>query len=320
MKIVLATPANLGKQTGNSITAVRWASILRDLGHQVSIINEYNGELADLMIALNAYRSRSSILKFKNKYPQKPLIVALTGTDLYRFLNSHKKETLNSIEAADRLLVLSNMGQNALPADQLHKVFTIIESAKALPNGRHPVKRYFDICIIGHLRHEKDSLLTAKAIRNLPDSSKIRIRHYGKAHTKEWADEAKNEMLINHRYKWYGEVPHWKVRKALSKCSLLVQSSRIEGGPNSLSEAVVAGVPIISTEIDGCVGVIGKDYPGYFPVGDAMQLRELLMRAETDSKYLESLENYITKIRPRFSLDEEVSKWSNLLQGLFEKI
>lgn len=317
MKIVLVTPANLGKRTGNSITAVRWASILRGLGFIVSIINEYNGEPAQIMLALNAYRSRSSILSFKKTHPNKPIIVALTGTDLYGFLNSHKEETLNSIEAADRLVVLSGMGQNALPNDQLHKVHTIIESAEALPNGRHPVKRYFDICIIGHLRYEKDSLLTAKAVRDLPNSSKIRIRHYGKAHTREWADDAQNEMKINHRYKWFGEVPHWQVRQALSKCKLLVQSSRMEGGPNSLSEAIVAGVPVISSYIDGCVGVIGDDYPGYFTVGDTYQLRDLLIRAETDSKFLNRLENYIKKISRRFSLEEEKSKWERLLAGLF---
>lgn len=319
MKIALVTPANLGKQTGNSITAVRWASIFDNLGHGVEIMNEYIDEQADLMIALNAYRSRVSILRFAEKHPDKPLVVTLTGTDLYRFMDSHREEVLRAIEAADRLVVLSALAINTLPSEQRHKAFLIYESAKPLPNGRHPIRRYFDICVIGHLRPEKDPLLAAVAARDLPESSKIRIRHYGKAHTVEWAERAKKEMLKNRRYTWFGEVAHWKVRHALAKCNLMVLTSRLEGGPNSLSEAIIARVPVLTTEIDGCVGVLGQDYDGYFPVGDAEVLTKLFTRAETDVKYLAQLEKFIEKIAPRFSRLEEEARWTELLSDIFVK-
>ena len=319
MTIALVTPASLGSRTGNSITAVRWASVLRNLGHAVSITHEYRGEPADVVIALNAYRSAVSIQRFSDQHPERPLVVALTGTDLYQFMDSHREETLRSVEAADRLVVLSNLAHNALPSAQRHKVFLIYESAEPIPGGRHPVMRYFDICVIGHLRPEKDPLRTALAARDLPVSSKIRVRHYGRAHTEEWAEKARVEMSCNHRYTWFGEVPHWRVRQALAKCRLMVLSSSIEGGPNSLSEAVVAGVPVITTDIDGCVGVLGKDYRGYFHVGDTDALRELLTRAETDSKFFGSLKNFIIKLGPRFSRQEEEVRWAKLLAGLFDK-
>jgi len=318
MKIVLVTPANLGKRTGNSITAVRWASILRGLGHEVLILNEYKGEPADVMIALNAYRSALSILNYKKKNPDQPLVVALTGTDLYRFMDSHREVTMSSVEAADHLVVLNNLAHTVLPSAQRHKAYLIYESAKPLPGGRHPLQRHFDICVIGHLRHEKDPLRTALAVRDLPVSSKIRVRHLGKAHTQEWAEKAKFEMSHNHRYRWFGEVPHWQVRQVLAKCRLMVLSSRIEGGPNTLSEAIVAGVPVITTYIAGCAGVLGKDYPGFFPVGDTKALQRLLTRVETDAKFLSALEKYIAKIAPRFSRQEEENRWANLMSGLFD--
>ncbi len=319
MKIALVTPAHLGSQTGNSITAVRWASILRNLGHTVSVMNNYSTEPADVMIALNAYRSRVSILRFSDTHPDKPLVVALTGTDLYRFMDSHREETLRSVEAADRLVVLSNLAFTALPLDQQHKAYLIYESAEPLPNGRNPVLRYFDICVIGHLRPEKDPLRTALASRNLPNSSRIRVRHYGKAHTEEWAEKARIEMSVNHRYTWFGEVPHWRVRQALAKCNLMVLSSKIEGGPNILSEAVVAGVPVITTDIDGCVGVLGEGYQGYFPVGDTKVLTELMTRAETGTIFLNELERFILKISNRFSQREEEGRWAGLLAELCDK-
>ncbi len=319
MTIALVTPARLGSLTGNSITAVRWASILRNLGHAVSITHEYKGEPADFLIALNAYRSAASIQRFSDQHSDRPLVVALTGTDLYRFMDSHREETLHSVEAADRLVVFSDLAHNALPPAQRHKVFLIYESAEPLPDGRHPVLRYFDICVIGHLRPEKDPLRTALAARGLPVSSRIRVRHYGKAHTEEWAEKARVEMSCNHRYTWFGEVPHWRVRQALAKCHLMVLSSKIEGGPNSLSEAVVAGVPVITTDIDGCVGVLGPEYPGYFPVGNTDALQELLTRAETDSKFLATLESFIIKIAPRYSRQAEEARWASLLTELFDE-
>lgn len=313
MRIALVTPANLGSLTGNNTTAIRWASIIRNLGHFISIINEYNGEELDLLVALNAFRSSTSIQRFRDKYPERPLVVALTGTDLYRFMESHRKETLSSIEAADRLLVLNEMAYTSLPLAHRHKVFLIYESAEPLPDGRKPIKRYFDICVIGHLRDEKDPLLTAQAVRDLPESSRIRVRHYGRAHTQEWAKKAQSEMLTNHRYTWFGEVPRWQIRRALTKCSLVVLSSKLEGGPNSLSEAVVAGVPLITTDIDGCVGVIGSNYKGYFSVGDVEALRRLLIKTETNPNYLMSLEDFISKIAAQFSYQEEEKRWADLL-------
>ena len=316
MRIALVTPANLGSKSGNSITAVRWTAILNGLGHKVAIMNEYSDKPTDLMIALNAYRSRKSIQLFKARHPEKPLVIALTGTDLYRFMDSNREEVLSAIGLADRLVVLSNLAINRIPSSQRQKAYLIYESAKPLPSGRHPSRGYFDICLIGHLRSEKDPLLAPLAARKLPKTSRIRIRHYGKAHSDEWAEKANNEMLTNPRYTWFGEVAHWKVRLALAKCNLMILTSRIEGGPNSLSEAIVAGVPVITTDIDGCVGVLGQSYPGYFPVGDSEALTELLTQAETDKEFLAELEKYIVKIEAQFSWQEEEARWEDLLAEL----
>jgi putative glycosyltransferase (TIGR04348 family) len=320
MKVALITPARLGSRSGNSITAVRWASILRHLGYEILLSDEFNGQSADMMIALNAYRTAGSIQRFRRRYPERSLVVALTGTDLYRFLNSHPERTMGSIEAADHLVVLNNLAHNVLSPDQRHKCFLILESAAPLPNGRRPSVRNFDVCVIGHLRPEKDPLRTAQAARLLPASSKIRVRHYGKAHTNKWAEAAQEEMAHNPRYTWFDEVPHWQIRRVLARSRLMVLSSNIEGGPNCLSEAIVAGLPVITTDIDGCLGVLGPDYPGTFPVGDTDALRRQLIRAESDPLYLAELERYVQELAPRLSRLEEESRWAELLEPVFNEV
>lgn len=129
---------------------------------------------------------------------------------------------------------------------------------------------------------------------------------YGRAHTKEWADAAQEEMDVNPRYVWFGEVPHWQIRRVLSTSRLMVVSSLIEGGPNCLSEAIVAGLPVLATHIDGCVGVLGPDCPRFFPVRDLSGLRKLLCRAEEDEQLLSELERYVAGIAPRLRLSTRV--------------
>ena len=115
MNVRLITPNHLGTKAGNDVTAARWASILRELGHETVIADEYRGESTHMLVALNAYRSSRAVEAFHQRLPDRPLVVALTGTDLYRFARSHPGVTLRSVELADRLLVLNRLAHQAVP-------------------------------------------------------------------------------------------------------------------------------------------------------------------------------------------------------------
>ena len=316
MKISLITPAHKQSLGGNRTTAVRWARILGDLGHRVDIALDYDGSPADAMVALHAWRSASSIARFRALHPGRPLIVALTGTDIYRFIDSHESVTLRSIALADRLVALHDLAGRAIPAKYRAKLHIIYQSALPLARGRTPVRRHFDVCVIGHLRDEKDSMRTAYAARLLPEDSKIRVTHLGRAHDDSWAAKARAEMARNRRYRWRGEVPGWAVRRAFAKTRLMVLSSKMEGGANVISEAVVAGVPVIASRIPGSVGLLGADYPGYYPVGDHKALARVLRRAEVDAAFLKSLAKACKARAPLFTPKREVAAWRKLLREI----
>ncbi len=314
MKISLITPAYKQSRGGNRTTAVRWARILRDLGHRVDIALDYDGSPADAMVALHAWRSAGSITRFSELHPGRPLIVALTGTDIYRFIDSDESVTLGSIALADRLIGLHDLAGRAIPAKYRSKLHIIYQSALPLPGKRTPMSRHFDVCVIGHLRDEKDSMRTAYAARLLPEESRIRVSHLGRAHDDSWAVKAEAEMARNRRYRWLGEVPGWAVRRAFAKTRVMVLSSKMEGGANVISEAVVAGVPVIASRIAGSVGLLGADYPGYYPVGDASALARVLRRAEVDAGFLASLAKACKARAPLFTPKREVAAWRKLLR------
>ncbi len=316
MHIGIITPASAKSLNGNRATADRWAGFLRQLGHRVSVSVKWDGAAYDLVIALHAWRSAESIAAFKQRYPDLPLVVAMTGTDLYRFIKTHPEPTLASIQAADRLVTLHRLASNVLPEDVRHKVHVIHQSAVPLSKRPERSVKFFDVCVAGHLREEKDSMRVAYAVRDLPEDSRIRVLHFGKAHNDEWASYAAEEMAINPRYHWYGEVPHWKIRRAYGSCHLMVLPSVMEGGANVISEATVAGLPVLASDIDGSVGLLGDDYAGYFPVRDTAALRELLLRAETEPAFVEKLVKQCEQRAVLFTREAEKQGWADLLEDM----
>src|SRR6266699_2826122 len=91
MKIALITPAGARSRSGNRHTATRWAAMLTSLGHRVRVSVRWDGRAADAMIALHARRSHASIVRFRERFPASPLVVVLTGTDLYRDMRSDRR-------------------------------------------------------------------------------------------------------------------------------------------------------------------------------------------------------------------------------------
>jgi len=288
MRISLITPANAQSRYGNRRTAERWAALLRQLGHEVSVDDRWNGEAAEMMIALHARRSHDSIARYANTHPNHPLLVALTGTDLYHDIH-HNADARNSLDLATRLIVLQDEGLMELEPRHRVKARVVYQSAERV-RRQVPSATSFEVCVIGHLRSEKDPFRAALATQLLPPASRIRVIHAGGAREDALTAEAEAHMKDNPRYDWLGEVSREEVRELLSRVRLLVQSSFMEGGANAISEALAAGVPVVASEIPGNVGMLGSDYPGYYPAGDERALARLLERAETDPAFYKRLE------------------------------
>ena len=268
------------------------------------------------MVAIHAWRSASSISRYHQQYPGRPLVVALSGTDIYRFQHSHPEETLRSMERADALVCLHDLVYRAIPESHRKKLHVIHQSATPMKRSRRLPVRTFDVCVIGHLREEKDPFRAAYAARGLPAESRLRVIHLGKAHNDEWAAQARAEMEINPRYHWRGEVGAWMVREQFLKTHVLVHSSIMEGGANVVSEALVADVPVIASDIDGNVGLLGEDYPGYYSAKDTGALCALLQQAETDNDFLRRLLKRGNRRKHLFTPERESRHWQALLDNL----
>jgi putative glycosyltransferase (TIGR04348 family) len=298
------------------VAASRWGRILRHLGHRVRIAADYDGRPADLMVAVHAWRSAAAIEQFKAAFPKRPVVLQLSGTDIYGHINTDAVQTLRSMTLADRLVALNDLAGRVVPKRFHPRLRVIYQSAVRLPHSRRPSARGVVVSVIGHLRDVKDPLRAAEAARQLPAERRVRIEQVGRAYTPQWAERARAEMKANPRYHWRGEVPAGAVRRLLARSHCMVISSLSEGGANVISEAVVAGVPILASRMDGNVGLLGTDYPGYFPVGDTEALAHLLQKLEGNPRFVARLRKALVRRAPLFRPARETATWRRLLAEL----
>lgn len=315
MRIVLITPYGAEHRNGNWHTAARWAAFLRDGGYEVEVATEWNGAPADLMIALHARRSYKSIQAFAELYPSRPLIVVLTGTDLYRDIQSDP-DAQTSLDLAHRLVVLQGRGVDELRPEHAAKTRIIYQSAPDIPH-QPQLGGPFRVLVVGHLREEKDPFRAALASAYLPEHSRTQITHLGRALSEEMAQTARLAEGKLPRYHWLGEQSHEDVMAHFARADLLVVSSVMEGGANVICEALAAGVPVLASAVSGNIGMLGDDYPGYYPLEDERRLAQLISRAESDPDFYAELVRECRRRRALMTPQREASSVRQLV-GEFE--
>jgi putative glycosyltransferase (TIGR04348 family) len=298
MRIALVTPAGPGTRNGNRHTALRWAAFLRRAGHTVDVSVQWTPDWrVDAMLALHARRSYPSIKTFSS---DKLLVVALTGTDVYRDIHE-SAEARESLELADRLIVLQPKAVEELPRKFRNKTRVVVQSCAT--HLRHaPVKGKFRLCVIGHLRAEKDPMRTLASLSHIEDP-RVEVIHLGAALDPVLEKEARE--AADPRYRWLGGVPHARALRWLASSHAMVISSRMEGGANVVCEALRIGVPVLASRIPGNVGLLGSGYAGYYPVEDEKSLARLIVRAASERGFYRRLKDRVVKSRAAVSPRQE---------------
>jgi putative glycosyltransferase (TIGR04348 family) len=313
VRIAIATPAPAGTTRGNRRTALRYAALLRGLGHTARVVERWREGDHDLLIALHAGKSADSIRTFRRAHPDRPVVVVLTGTDVYGGLDARARTSLAS---AALVVVLQKEALRELDPRTRRKAVAILQAAEAAPRRPRGERTAFRVVSLSHLRAVKDPFLLADAVALLPASSRVAAIHAGEALDARHRAEARARSRRGSRWRWTGPCRHGCALKLLASADVFVQTSIAEGGSIALSEAVVAHVPVLATRIPAAVGMLGADHPGFFPVGDARRLARLLERCERDPRFLDRLARASHRLAPRFAPARERAAWRRLLADL----
>lgn len=314
--ICIVTPALASANNGNWHTASRWARMLAN-DYRVRVVDRWDGAPDAVLVALHARRSAESVLRWRAQRPGAPLVLVLTGTDLYRDIRADADaDAQAALHAATRIVVLQRHGLDELPAALRARAAVIVQSAPRLAPLAGKAATRLTAVMVGHLRDEKDPLAFMHAARRLAARGDLHFRHVGAALDPALAEAARATERAQPRYRWLGDVPRAAARQHMRRAHVLVHASRIEGGAQAVIEAVQAGTPVLCSRIPGNLGLLGDDWPASFAVGDDAALAALLERTRDEAGFLRELEARAAAIAPRFEPAAERAALLALLRGL----
>jgi putative glycosyltransferase (TIGR04348 family) len=282
--LCIVTPALADANNGNWQTARRWARMLG--GHYgVRLAKAWPDrgmadDGTDLLLALHARRSAASVAAWAAAHPDRPLVLALTGTDLYRDIQSDASAQ-RSLALAHRLIVLQELGPQVLP-EALRAKCQVVFQSSTRRQALAKTTAHLRAVVVGHLRDEKSPQTVFEAAHLLGPDEGIFIDHIGHALDLALADAARATARDCPHYRWLGGQPHEATRRRIQRAHLLVHPSRMEGGAHVIMEAALCGTPVLASRMDGNVGMLGAGYGGYFPTGDAAALADLLRTCRRD--------------------------------------
>lgn len=313
------TPALADANNGNWQTARRWARMLSD-HYRVRIAQTWSGRSAedkadDGLLALHARRSAGSIAAWAAQRPGKPLILALTGTDLYRDILDDDAAQ-RSLKLAQRLIVLQDQGPLALPARLRDRCRVVLQSSTRRQTLEKSGQHLRGV-MVGHLREEKSPQTLFDAARLLRPEDGILLDHIGRALDPALDLAARDTMTDCPHYRWLGGLAHEAARQRIQRAHVLVHPSRMEGGAHVIMEAALSGTPVLASRVAGNVGMLGPDYAGYFEPGDSAGLVKLLRTCHKDlAKPRGLLARLQSQCEARAALFEPAAEKAALLQAL----
>lgn len=180
-----------------------------------------------------------------------------------------------------------------------------------------------DIVTVGRMSKQKNHLLLLKAFQKvreeLPDLD-CQLKIYGKeseagmqAKLLEYVKMQKMEESVH----FMGECSN--PEKEICDAALFVLSSDYEGMPNALIEAMVLGLPVISTDCPcgGPAELIENEVSGILvPVGDEKSLAKAMVRVLRDGELAQRLGQNARMLAERVSPQKIYEEWKSYVTEL----
>ena len=211
---------------------------------------------------------------------------------------------------ADKIIFQSDTVRNMFPENIRQKGVVVpnpIEVTCKAESGCHK------IVASGRLKPQKNFPLLIRAFSKFHSSHPGHTLHiYGKGPQEEELRQLIGDLSLDGKVFLDGFVK--KVHEAIRDAEMFVLSSNFEGMPNALLEAMMMGIPCVTTTFEGASELFGDSGCCLMvPTCDEAALAEAMSRLDDDPLLRESLANQAREFTERFSTEKVIPLWEKEL-------
>lgn len=224
---------------------------------------------------------------------------------------------------ADRIVVQTKGAMNYF-ASKLHECVCIIPNPVLLPpKANEPSNKMLAqrlIVAVGRLDKQKGFDLLLQAFAQLKERHPEWILTiFGEGVLRQELEALRNQLALAERVNFPGRVKN--IYKFLKQADLFIMSSRYEGFPNALCEAMACGLPVISTDCpSGPKDIIQDGVNGILvPNENVSALTAAMERLMSDEGERKRLAERASEITEQFSLEKVMGMWEAVIDEVMRK-
>ena len=177
----------------------------------------------------------------------------------------------------------------------------------------------FMVGFVGRLSKEKsprDFVLTARAIA--AQDTACRFVVVGEGAERAGAQALASSLGLDDRIRFVGSVSHHEMPSLYRALDVLLLTSRTEGLPNTVLEALAMKVPVVATEVGGVGEIVTHERSGLLAAaGDVDSLARYVLAVKGDLELAERLRTGgRTVVQQRFSFRQRIREIEAIYAGL----
>jgi GalNAc-alpha-(1->4)-GalNAc-alpha-(1->3)-diNAcBac-PP-undecaprenol alpha-1,4-N-acetyl-D-galactosaminyltransferase len=225
---------------------------------------------------------------------------------------------------AQRVIVQTKRALNYFPSSLKNRICVIPNPVLLPPNKPCKPQKLFNklpgqklLIAVGRLESQKGFDLLLQAFANLKDDfSEWQLVILGEGILHLDLTELCHQLQLNGRVYFLGRVKN--IYEFLQEADIYVMSSRFEGFPNALCEAMASGLPVISTDCpNGPREIIRDGIDGLLvPNEDVLALTSAIKLLMSDEEKRKNLATNASEIAERFSIDKIMEMWEFVVKDV----
>ncbi|MEH1954841.1 glycosyltransferase family 4 protein [Nostoc sp.] len=308
---VFYTPLDIAGESPNAIIGI-WNNLKRIGRLRNAIINSNPDAVISFMSKINV------ITLLATRWLNIPVVVSERSNPVKSSLGGNWKQLRQQTYSfADRIVFQTKKARDYFPSNLQTNSCIIPNMVVLPPMEKRPsdkVLRERSLIAMGRFVREKGFDLLLQAFAQLKNRyPEWTLTILGDGILRPELESLRKQFGLSDRVHFPGMVKN--NYDFLQQAEIFIMSSRFEGFPNALCEAMACGLPVISTDCpSGPREIIRNGIDGILvPNEDVSALATAMERLMSDEKDRKSLAVRAPEIIERFSLEKIMEMWENLL-------